>query len=423
MQTDRYGLELSTGSPEAARAYQAGLDLFLAGQSGVEAAQEQALRADPGFAPAHVALARHHQSFGHMPRAKAALAAALACDRVLTPREAAQVAIFGHLIEGRTAQGYDLIRAHLRDHPRDALVAQTLLGVFSLIGFSGRVGREAEHLAIADYLAPHYEGDWWFPAQMAFAQLEVGQFSQAEGHIDRALEANPNSAHAAHIRAHLYYEVGETRAGLRFLTDWMRGYDRAGLMHCHNSWHVALWAMATGDEAGMWRVVDKDLAPGLSQSPAINIVTDLAALYYRASLAGVAIGQDRWQALGDYALTAFPRPGMGFVDIHAALIHAMSGNAEALDRIASGAKGPIADLVPGCADAFRAIAAQDWATAESRLIPVLAQSERVGGSRAQRDILEFALMNAQIRQGRAAEALRLLALRRPHIDAPAHLHH
>lgn len=117
MQTDRYGLELSTGSPEAARAYQAGLDLFLAGQSGVEAAQEQALRADPGFAPAHVALARHHQSFGHMPRAKAALAAARACDRVLTPREAAQVAIFGHLIEGRTAQGYDLIRAHLRDHP------------------------------------------------------------------------------------------------------------------------------------------------------------------------------------------------------------------------------------------------------------------------------------------------------------------
>jgi hypothetical protein len=258
---------------------------------------------------------------------------------------------------------------------------------------------------------------------MAFAHLEVGQFRQAEDQIGLALMRNHDSAHAAHIRAHLYYEVGETEDGLRFLSDWMRGYDRGGLMHCHNNWHVALWAMATGDEAGMWRVVDEDLAPGVSQSPAINIVTDLAALYYRASLAGIEIGQDRWQRLGDYALTAFPRPGMGFVDIHAALIHAMSGNDDALNQIITDARGPIGDLVPGCAEAFRAIAAQDWAGAESRLIPVVAQSERVGGSRAQRDVLEFALLNTQIRQGRGDEALRLLALRRPNIDAPVHLVH
>jgi hypothetical protein len=423
MLKDRYGLAISTGSAATAEAYQRGLDLFLAGQSGVVEALETALRSDPGFTPAHVALARHYQSFGHMPAAKAALEAARQCDRALTPREAAQLDIFGHLIEARPAKGYALIRAHLLDHPRDALVAQTLLGVFSLIGFSGRVGREAEHLAIADFLAPHYEGDWWFPAQMAFAHLEVGQFRQAEDQIDLALMRNHDSAHAAHIRAHLYYEVGETEDGLRFLSDWMRGYDRGGLMHCHNNWHVALWAMATGDEAGMWRVVDEDLAPGVSQSPAINIVTDLAALYYRASLAGIEIGQDRWQRLGDYALTAFPRPGMGFVDIHAALIHAMSGNDDALNQIITDARGPIGDLVPGCAEAFRAIAAQDWAGAESRLIPVVAQSERVGGSRAQRDVLEFALLNTQIRQGRGDEALRLLALRRPNIDAPVHLVH
>lgn len=423
MQIDRYGLNLSTDSPSAAQAYQTGVDLFLAGQSGVTEALQAAIAADPDFTPAHVALARHHQSFGHMPQSKAALDAARGCDRALTPREAAQLEIFGHLIEGRPAKGYALIRAHILDYPRDALVAQTLLGVFSLIGFSGRVGREAEHLAVAEYLAPHYEGDWWFPAQMAFAHLELGQFQQAETQIERALAGNKDSAHTAHIRAHLYYEVGESAEGLAYLGNWMRGYGRDGLMHCHNTWHVALWTMASGDEAGMWRVVDEDLAPGVSQSPAINVVTDLAALYYRASLAGVAVGADRWQALGDYALQAFPKPGMGFVDIHAALVHAMSGNDDALDRIIRDAKGPIGDLVPGCAEAFRAIAAQDWAGAEARLIPVVAQSERVGGSRAQRDVLEFALMNAQIRQGRAEEALRLLALRRPNIDAPMHLTH
>jgi tetratricopeptide (TPR) repeat protein len=419
---DRFGLTLSTTEPEAVADYGHALDLFLAGQAGVDRALTRALAADPGFAAAHILQARNHQSFGRMAEAKAALAAARACDRALTPREEAQLEIFGHLIEGRPAKGYDLIRAHIRDYPRDALVAQTLLGVFSLIGFSGRVGREAEHLAVADFLAPHYAGDWWFPAQLAFAQLELGQFAQAEANIESALARNADSAHAAHIRAHLYYEVGETEAGLTFLRDWMQGYDRAGLMHCHNAWHVALWALATGDEAGMWRAVDADLNPDISQSPAINIVTDLAALYYRASLAGITVAPDRWRALGAYAARAFPKPGMGFVDIHAALIHAMAGEPEALARIEAGAKGPIADLVVTCSEAFRAIAAGHWAEAEALLIPVVAQSERVGGSRAQRDILEFALLNAQIRQGRAEEARRLLAIRRPHIDVPGHLH-
>lgn len=423
MQTDRYGLMLSTPSPEAAEAYGAAMDLFLAGQSGVDDGFARAIAADPHFTLAHVGRARNHQSFGRMAQAKSALASARACDRALTPREAAQLEIFGHLIEGRPAKGHDLIRAHIRSYPCDAMVAQTLLGVFSLIGFSGRVGREAEHLAVADYLAPHYAGDWWFPAQMAFAQLELGQFSQAETQIERALALNPHSAHAAHIRAHLYYEVGDTRAGLSFLSGWMRGYDRSGLMHCHNAWHGALWALATGDEAGMWRAVDEDLNPEVSESPAINLVTDLAALYYRAALAGVEIAPERWRTLSTYAATAFPKPGMGFVDVHAALIHAMAGEPEALARIEAGAKGPIADLVVICSEAFRFIAAGHWAEAEALLIPVVAQSERVGGSRAQRDLLEFALLNAQIRQGRAEEARRLLALRRPHIDASGHLRH
>lgn len=421
MLRDRYGLELSTESPEAKEAYCMGLDLFLAGQSGIEGAIARALVADPDFALAHVLLARHHQSFGHMAAAKDALAAARASHRALSPREDAQIAIFGHLIEGRVSSAYDLIRGHIRAYPRDALVAQTLLGVFSLIGFSGRIGREAEHLAVADFLAPHYEGDWWFPAQHAFAQLELGQFSKAEVNIETALGRNAHSAHAAHIRAHLYYELGETQAGLSFLKEWMHPYDRTGLMHCHNAWHIALWALATGDETEMWRIVDEDLSPEVSKSPAINIVTDLAALYYRASLEGVAVSADRWRALGAYAAAVFPKPGMGFVDIHAALVYAMSGYGEALERINRDASGVIADLVVQCTEGFEAMARGDWAETETRLIPVLAQSERVGGSRAQRDLLEFAVLSAQIRQGRSEEARRLLALRRPNIAPPDHL--
>ena len=43
----------------------------------------------------------------------------------------------------------------------------------------------------------------------------------------------------------------------------------------------------------------------------------------------------------------------------------------------------------------------------------MAGHERLGGSNAQRDLLEFTLAEAIRKQGRAAEADRLIAMRRP----------
>ena len=60
--------------------------------------------------------------------------------------------------------------------------------------------------------------------------------------------------------------------------------------------------------------------------------------------------------------------------------------------------------------------AGDKAGAEAELIPVMADHARLGGSRAQRDLLELTLVNVLIRQGKAGEARRLLAMRRPLAD-------
>ncbi|MFT7596016.1 MAG: tetratricopeptide (TPR) repeat protein, partial [Paracoccaceae bacterium] len=342
---DRYGLSLTTSSVAARDLYITACDRLLAAAPDPAGTFAAAVAADDGFALAHIGQARAHQMIGEMDAARAALARARACAGGVTLREAAQIAAFGHLIEGRGADGYRLIREHLAEYPRDAMICQTCMGVFSLIGFSGQPGRESEGLAVTEILAPHYGDDWWFLAQLGFAQLEVGRTGPALHNLERSLELNRDNANAAHYRAHLFYEVGETDAGLAFLSDWMSGYDRAGLLHCHNSWHVALWSLATGDVARMWAVVDADLLPQVSISPSINILTDLASLYYRAELAGVVVPAARWQALSAYAARAFPNPGVAFVDIHAALAHAMAGQGAALERIVTDAAGPAADIV------------------------------------------------------------------------------
>jgi tetratricopeptide (TPR) repeat protein len=413
MLQDRYGNDLSTASASARDAYIDGVDRFLAAQAGAEDAFQAAITADPNFTLAHLGLARVRQAVGRGREAGEAFSGVRDQPGALTARESGHFNAFSLLLSGDGPGAYKAIRAHLLDYPRDAMIAQTCMGVFGMIGFSGQPGREAEQLAFTTSLAPHYGEDWWFTCQHGFAQVEAGQTKLAEANLERALELNPKNANAAHIRAHVYYEAGEAKAGAAFMNDWMKDYDKGGALHCHISWHCALWAMEHGDIDTMWAVLDRDIAPGKAWGPALNVMTDMASLLYRAELAGVDVPKGRWAEVSQFASEMFPNPGIAFGDVHAALAHAMAGNMDALNRIVTDAKGPAADIVQTLAEAFQDIAAERWADATARLTPIMASHERIGGSRAQRDLIEYAMLGTLLKQGAAAGAKTLLGMRRP----------
>ena len=412
MLKDRYDNPLTTTNAAARDAYVDGVDRFLAALPGVEDALERAVAEEPGFALAHLALARQHQMKARPDDVAASLAAARAAS-VSTSREAAHIDALGDLLEGRGGAAYPKIRAHLNDHPRDAMIAQTCIGVFGLIGFSGQNGREAEQLAFTTSLMPHYGDDWWMLGGHGFAQLEIGQLGPAEASLERSLTLMPRNGNSAHYRAHLHYENGETDAGYKYMRDWMADYDRAGVLHTHIAWHIALWALEQGDGATLWSVVEADIAPGAATGPPINVLTDCSAILFRAELAGEAPPEGLWRGVSDYAAGMFPKAGIAFADLHAALAHAMAGNGDALARLIAEAKGPAGDLVCACGEAFGAMASGRWAEAVAHLAPAMAEHERLGGSRAQRDMLEFAYAAALLRDGKAEEARRALATRRP----------
>lgn len=419
MLTDAYDNPISTTSQGARDAYDAGVRAFLAAGPGVEAHFRRAVEADPGFALGHVALGRQLQMLARGPEAVEAVATARGLTDGLSGREAAHVHALGLLIEGKGADAYPLIRAHCDEHPRDAMVAQTCIGVFGLIGFSGQPGREAEQLAFTSALLPHYGEDSWFLGGHAFAQVEAGQTAKAAESVERALALDPRNANSAHYKAHIHYEAGETRAGYDYLVDWRRDYAKEALLHCHCSWHVALWALEQGDVDTMWATIDADVAPGAAWGPPINVLSDTASILFRASLAGVEIPAERWKAVSDFGATFFPNPGLAFADVHAALAHAMAGNAEALERVISDARGPAGDLVATLGEAFGALAAQDWPLAQRHLVRTLSDHARIGGSRAQRDLIEYALMACLLRQGLTDQARLLLETRRP-LKSDAH---
>ncbi len=413
MLKDRYDNPITTSSHPACNAYVAGSDLLLSASAGTEAAFRRAIAADEGFALAHIALARTLQIQGRGSEVKAPLARARELLGGTTDREKSHIAIFGKILEGQGAAALEDIRQHIKFWPRDAMALAPATSVFGLIGFSGKAGREADQLAILESLTQHYGDDWWFRTVLAFAQIELQKHEPGRRNIEHALAIFPRNAHAAHIRAHLYYEQGERTAGLAYLSDWARTYPKDGQIHCHVNWHIALWAMETGDIGKAWQIYREQLHPGGSWGPQINVLTDCASFLFRAELAGQPRQPELWRELSRYASQWFPNSGIAFVDTHSALAHAMAGDGAMLARLTEAPKGPAADTVSPVARGFAAFARQDWDGTIAAIEPILATHERLGGSRAQRDLVEYTMTVALLRTGRTEDAQRFISVRRP----------
>jgi hypothetical protein len=105
-----------------------------------------------------------------------------------------------------------------------------------------------------------------------------------------------------------------------------------------------------------------------------------------------------------------------FADVHNAVIFAVTGDRDSSARLANELRAGIgkqwaAYIAEPIARGFEAFANADWSNAIDSIAPILASLVRIGGSRAQRDLIENTLIAAYLRGGRPAEARALLAAR------------
>jgi hypothetical protein len=97
---DRFGLPLTTQSPQAAESYNRAVDLLLSANTGGEALLDAALMADPEFALAHIARARLCQMQARMPEAKEAAARARGLADRVDAREQGAIEVIALTVDG-----------------------------------------------------------------------------------------------------------------------------------------------------------------------------------------------------------------------------------------------------------------------------------------------------------------------------------
>jgi tetratricopeptide (TPR) repeat protein len=420
MLTDRYGLVLSTASAAARDAYVQASDLALTFYPGAADAYDRALAVDPGFALAHAGKAQVLMRQGDVATARVALGAAKDAATGLSEREASHIAFFDLLFAGRTDAAIAALYAHLTAWPRDALVVASGANPNGLIGGSGRIGQKHQIAALMDSLAPHYDEDFWFLSYHAMALSEDGQFAVARAKIEQSLAANPNNAHGAHGFAHVCYESGELDAARTFLSTWLTSYPREGFFYGHLSWHLSLCEIQAGERTKALHLYQDAIALDRHSGGPQQKVSDGAAFLWRSELAGHPRDAAAWRTLYDYANTALPRPGSGLADLHVILAQAVMGDditlharARQMEELSRAGRYPSGSYLPALAHGFAAFERGDFSAAIEALAPLAAENERIGGSRAQHDLIEFTLLRAYLSANRLEEARRLLSERRP----------
>jgi len=415
---DRFGLPVTTSSDRALVLYVEAVDRILSANAGAEALLAEAIALDPQFALAHVAHARSAQLYGRMEEAKSAAARANACAASASERERRHIEALSFSINGEPQRAMAAVEAHVQEFPRDALVLSLALGVYGLIAFSGRPDHHEAQRALLEKLVPRWGEDWWFQGYLGWSHVETGDPRGGAAIVERALARNPRNAHAAHARIHAHVELGEVAEGVAFLTDWLEGYDAAAQLHCHLNWHLALFELDLGEAERAMARYRAAIRPASATSAPMATLADAASLLWRCALYDVGPRPLPWEEVAELAKRRFPRAGLAFADLHAAMAEATIQEAAVverrvadLERLAAERKLPQGQVVPAFCRGLAAFARGEHAEAADRLTAAMPELTRIAGSHAQREVFQDTLIAALLACGRSEPARTLLVER------------
>jgi hypothetical protein len=260
----------------------------------------------------------------------------------------------------------------------------------------------------------------------AFGLEENADYRQAETRARAALDHNQKDVWSVHALAHVFEMEGNQRDGADFLTasapDWSPSY-----FAIHNWWHRGLYRLELGEIDQALALYDTPIRAGRS-TEWLDVV-DAAALLWRLSLFGADVTERAEQLAADID-DLVSSPVYIFNDWHAVMAFGLAGDFLRTERVIASNRHLTAPTNAGAAEraglalleAFGAFAAGRPDRAIDLLIDIRPRANAVGGSHAQRDIIDLTLIAAAARAGDDSLARALVTervARKPTAEAAA----
>jgi tetratricopeptide (TPR) repeat protein len=404
MLRDAHRHDLSGATREAVGAFDAAVRAFSLVYGDTLGLYDAARTAAPSFVMAHLGKA-WVLCLASDPilaqEARSLLATARALPR--SERESAHLAALSHAVAGHRASAVTILDRHLMAYPFD------LIAHMAALQMDGHLGRFPLARARTARALPR-----WSKAQAnygillsfyAFGLEEAGDYSQAEEVGRAAAELEPFGYWPHHCVSHVLEMTGRPQLGI----DWMLARQpfwsaKENNNRVHIWWHKALFHVELGQYAAALEIYDGPILAAMR--PASLSICNATSLLWRLEMLGCDVGP-RWQRLAARWQGHANGQLYVFCDIHAAMAELRAGEMEALKRRLAAMRETAAghceaaplyrDIGLPLVEALAAFHHGAYAQAVERLLPARFELWKMGGSQAQRDVIDWTLAEAATR--------------------------
>jgi tetratricopeptide (TPR) repeat protein len=413
---DARGYSISGATPAALAAYERALAAFQSWRSGANVQLALAIQEAPTFVMAHVLqayLVLSSRDPRHVGAARPMLARAAALPA--NERERMHLAALAAALADDYERAKALLGELLTLYPHDILALQVAHAFDYLTGDLARMNdRVAAVLPAWSSDLPGYHA---VLAMHAFSLEECGEYEHAEQAARAAVSLNAFDARAHHVMAHVFEMTGRPDAGVRWMNEHVAYWGAGTVVATHCWWHLALFHLALSQVDQALTLYDRRIRAG--HSTAISDLIDAAALLWRAELRDGNIGT-RWSELAAAWAPHIDDGFCSFTDMHAMLAFVGARDWDRAQRLEL-ALARSASLptrygettrqvgLPACR-ALIAFGRGNDTLAINLLASLPALAHRLGGSHAQRDVLNLTLLKAIGRTRRPAHRLRSVPL-------------
>uniref|UniRef100_A0A0B7A801 Tetratricopeptide repeat protein 38 n=1 Tax=Arion vulgaris TaxID=1028688 RepID=A0A0B7A801_9EUPU len=416
MDWKKQGLPLSSASDEACKLYDAVVTQYTGwyddeSLGGITGTLEKLKAADPDFVMGHVVSnGLELLGTGRNTKLDADLAADIyrmvnLADLVeITYREKQHITALKLWAQGSTDQACSVWEEILVDHPNDILALKFAHDTYFYLGYSYQIRDSvARVLPYWNSTTPLYG---YVLGMHSFGLEETNLYTEAETVARKALSINPRDAWATHTLCHVMEMTGRQYEGIHMMekSDY---WKTCGMLACHNHWHWSLYYIEIGDYESALSLFDEEISRRATMSGSMLDIVDVCSLLYRLEMEGVDI-DNRWDNVFNACSNHLNDHILAFNDIHFLMACLGANRKQAVtdmmksiqDYISEGHgtnKEVTAEVGDALLKAFLAYNDGEFSTAVEYVNPIRYKVNMIGGSHAQRDLVNLFLIQAAIK--------------------------
>lgn len=254
-------------------------------------------------------------------------------DRSSTSHVTSWVKVLSATSRKKFAVAIALLEDLTTNWPGDLLAFKFCEYLYFISGFKATNKRFLNH---SSRLLTIHSNNGYFLGSHAFALSLNEQFEQAKQQGNSAVELAYTNPWAHHALAHAYLGSKDYQAGKQVMTNFQSNWSESGWPAlCHNTWHLMLFQLATGEYQAVENTCFDNLWAGMLEHKFVHIDFDVISILWRLELYGHPTAPTRFNVFSDHLNAHLDNFVCGYQVAHSIYVLVKAGQSERVKGLLS----------------------------------------------------------------------------------------